>query len=101
MGMFDNVKCERVMPDGFDGRGRIFQTKDFDCDLDTLEITEDGRLMLHPYAAWGEEQSDAPEELDFHGWFNFYGYGEDRVWHEYRAKFTDGRLVEIRALEAQ
>jgi hypothetical protein len=39
-------------------------------------------------------------EVKHHGWVNFYtGTGDNQngtyVWHEYWAKFTDGKLIEI------
>lgn len=44
MGMFDYIRCEAPLPDGWEP-GEL-QTKDFDCDLVTHVITKDGRLML-------------------------------------------------------
>jgi len=56
------------------------------------------------------------EDLNFHGDFNFYGdegigprvptktpsgtsyYEQEKRWHEYYARFTDGQLVSIRAV---
>jgi len=103
MGMFDYVKCERVMPDGLDGRETIFQSKDFRCNMDTLEITEDGQLLRHSYDDWSSADKKLlpPKTIDFHGWLHFYEYDKDKVWHEYRAKFTDGRLVEIKLTSPQ
>lgn len=43
MGMFDNIRCQIPLPDGFTGE---MQTKDFDCALGTLLIRADGRLMI-------------------------------------------------------
>jgi len=42
MGLFDTVYCEYPLPEGADGT-RPFQTKDFECLLDTYLITEEGR----------------------------------------------------------
>jgi hypothetical protein len=119
MGMFDYVKCERVLPDGFDGRGVEFQTKDFDCSMHTIEITADGQLIEHGWVWDGmvpreertfpDEPEDSPlslvgsmkhrdlppERLDFHGVMQFYTTAGN-VWREYSAKFTDGKLVEIK-----
>lgn len=87
MGMFDYIKCEAPLPDGFDGE---LQTKDFDCEMTTHIITKDGRLMLgsirrvHKY-----------EDANFHGLVHFYGTDADENWHEYNARFTDGQLVRI------
>lgn len=61
---------------------------------------------------WGK-RNRRWEDLNFHGDFNFYGdepigervltktasgtsyYQQDRRWHEYTARFTEGRLVRI------
>jgi hypothetical protein len=102
MGMYDDLRCERVMPDGFDGRAHSFQTKDMGCDMAMYEITPEGRLMQHLNAdddisgMFGGERVKW-RDTHFHGWLNFYtfintGPGE---WHGYNAKFTDGQLVSI------
>lgn len=44
MGMYDNVEVKYPLPPP---GGENFQTKDFDCQLDSLEITADGRLLRH------------------------------------------------------
>jgi len=114
MGMFDYIRCEAPLPDGFKGE---LQTKDFDCEMVEHLITADGRLMLEQIDSVEEVPKaerpypDAPEgssmsfvgcirtirsrhQSDFHGVIRFYG-GDRHEWHEYRAKFTDGRLVSI------
>ena len=129
MGMFDYVKCEVPLPDGFEGE---LQTKDFaNPYMETYTITKDGRLLRRyivdhkpvpegewEYSAddpnplhriWHEHSKTRPvlaeEDVEYHGWLNFYGYsgdvndrykpGGEYQWHEYNAKFTDGRLVTI------
>ena len=146
MGMFDYIRCEAPLPDGWQPDGPL-QTKDFDCDLVCHVITKDGRLMLEQIDATHivpKEERPYPNEPDdsllgmcgmlrsdkslhehkFHGIVNFYGseyrtpddkparpngvsHGADgvtewltgkplkHIWHEYNAKFTDGKLVEI------
>lgn len=123
MGMFDNVKCEAPLPDGF--TAPCFQSKDFACEMDTYTITSAGRLMRRyvqdrvptPESEWEyvgatdplhqlwHESSKwrniyAERDVNFHGWMRFYtdtGKHADGTfqWHEYKAKFTDGQLVEI------
>lgn len=149
MGMFDYIRCEAPLPDGWQP-SEWMQTKDFDCEMVCHVITADGRLMLEridethivpkeerPYPNEPEDsllgmcgmlRSDkSMHESNFHGIVNFYG-GEYRtlddkpyraprgtthhggevfdtasgerlkyIWHEYKAKFTDGRLVSIEA----
>ena len=41
--MFDHVRSEIPLPDGFTGE---LQSKDFDCILTTILIRADGRLMI-------------------------------------------------------
>lgn len=88
MGMYDNVVCKKPLPDGY--QGNSMQTKCFSCELDTYEISVSGRLLR---SSWSK---DSTEDVNYHGWFRFYD--SDKVtgnWHEYKAKFTDGNLVEI------
>jgi len=113
MGMFDYLRCEAQLPDGWDGHE--LQTKDFLCEMVTHVITKDGRLMLEqidethlvpkaerPYpdedgllAACGMLRVvKSLHDSCYHGVVNFYGSDGD-CWHEYNAKFTDGQLVEI------
>lgn len=110
MGMFDHVRCEVPLPDGFTG---AMQTKDFDCVLGTLLIRADGRLMIQE-CDWEEvplEERPNPvipflgsrrainkrwHDLDFHGDFRFHGSeGVGGKWHEYAARFTHGTLESI------
>jgi hypothetical protein len=112
MGMFDYVRCEVPLPDGYAGE---LQTKDFDSPyLLTHVITKEGRLLQgvllrieevpkaerdYPDApdddirSWIGSQRHVTEQRDanFHGMLSFYGLGD----HEYVAKFTDGQLVGI------
>ena len=120
MGMFDYIKCDVPLPDGWAPKGPL-QTKDFCCEMVTHIITKDGRLMLEridktevvPKAE--RMYPDAPDDdissmfgslrdtrslhdSQFHGIVNFYsheGPSFDGKWHEYNAKFTDGQLVSI------
>jgi hypothetical protein len=116
--MFDYVRCEVPLPDGFDGE---LQTKDLNRELVTHVITKDGRLIrewiTHTTEVPNEERPYPNDEgirgligsvkihtdsadAEFHGILNFYGtegeHGEPSYrWHEYNAKFTDGQLVGI------
>ena len=99
MGMFDDVTVEVPLPDGATLAG--FQTKDFDCLLDTYTIRENGELWRETWL-FGQEHSS--ERVDFHGRFRFYTFSDEAnamtSWHEYEAKFTDGKLDEIVVLES-
>jgi hypothetical protein len=120
MGMYDYIRCEVPLPDGFTGE---LQTKDFDCQLVTHIITKEGRLMKEQIDGYEEvPKAERPypdasgndfhrfigsvrtitsrHDAKFHGIVNFYGCDgnhEDGTyqWHEYNAKFTDGQLVSI------
>jgi len=121
MGMFDYVRCETPLPDGFAGE---LQSKDFDCRMTEIVIRADGRLEIEDWEHESVPKAERPfpdaepgsikalcgmwrranrrwRDLNFHGDFNFYG-SEGRhgtpeyVWHEYIARFTDGRLAYIR-----
>ncbi|SKC08479.1 hypothetical protein [Sphingopyxis flava] len=100
MGMFDVLRCEIPLPDGFTGE---MQTKDFDCTLATLLIRADGRLMIEecdwedvplderpkpdfPFVGSCRAINKRWRDLDFHGDFRFYGSAGDK-WHEYAARF--------------
>lgn len=115
MGMFDYVRCEVPLPDGWLPPHPL-QTKDFDCDMVCHVISPEGRLMLERVEAVHEvPKADRPypnddgllgmcgsirtetslHDSNFHGLVNFYGHDDHNVWHEYNAKFTDGQLVSI------
>jgi len=100
MGLYDNVRCEAALPDGYSGGG--LQTKDLGCTMSTVTITKEGRLVGHLREWWWSEHKP-DRDLEFHGDFNFYGYegrkpqDPDWRWHEYTARFTEGQLVRITA----
>jgi hypothetical protein len=96
MGLYDTVKCDVPLPDGWTGTD--MQSKDLDCGMDTYRISADGRLMqryvaeLVPvpeseweyvgdsdplHAIWHEQSKTKPvwEERDtnYHGYLTFYG----------------------------
>lgn len=123
MGMFDDIKCDMPLPNGF--TGQHFQSKDLDCCMDSYHITAGGRLLkryvdrVEPVSEdqwehvgatdplrqiWHEQSKTkkvyAWRDTNFHGMLNFYTHegsmGDGTwKWHEYNAKFTDGQLVEI------
>lgn len=115
MGMYDYVRCEVALPDGYVPQSGFLQTKDLDCKLTTYTITSDGRLVSDRWHYESVPKSETVQSMfgimkvvkdesdvdhRFHGVLNFYdsegdhGTG-DWKWHEYNAKFTDGRLVSI------
>jgi hypothetical protein len=149
MGMFDWVKVDVPLPDGWRApNDETFQTKDFESTMTTIWITPEGRLMVEDSDIEIVPEAERPgydpatggftgslggligsirhinhkwRDLNYHGWFGFYGsespdnghtggfftngkrYSDvnmtvelpSLIWHEYRVKFTDGQLVEI------
>lgn len=113
MGMFDVVKCEVPLPDGYTGE---LQTKSFDSTLATISIRADGRLLIEeveyermPPSAWPPSKPRRPgllgelrrkssqwRDMNFHGEFTFYGSdNETGKWHSYVARFTHGQFEYI------
>lgn len=121
MGMFDELKCEYLLPDPI-VQNKTFQTKSLDRALDNYTITRDGRLILHParYELESEEEqppgpnvSEMPQaipegdaEILYHGDIDFYTSlgtpgDDDYEWFEYKARFAEGRLQWIQRVEKQ
>lgn len=97
--MFDHVKCRYPLPDK-EVQNVVFQTKNFECMLDTYFITEEGKLLMK-----GLKQRD-PVLVRFHGELKFYtstGSHEDNSfkWYEYIARFTNGKLQWIKRAEKE
>lgn len=91
MGMFDYVDCEVPLP-GLRSKMGNMQTKDFECSMSTYTIKEDGTLWTDCYGK--------PVQLaGYHGMLNFYAMERGGKWHEFNAKFTDGKLEGIEAIE--
>lgn len=79
MGMFDNVLVEIELEDCLNPELETWQTKDFDCALDTYVLTHSGHLV-------------GPNGImDYSGSVNFYSY-ENNIWREYNATFEQGKL---------
>lgn len=91
MGLFDDVRCDVPLPDGFEGgRWGQFQTKTFpEPYMEKYTITREGRLLHQP------SLKHEPTDTNYHGILNFYGGDTEGEWREYNAKFTDGQLVDI------
>jgi hypothetical protein len=98
MGMFDWVRCNKEMPDGFvckDNEADWYQTKDFSCNLSVFEITDEGELILRTDHSNGQEK----------GHINFTGeieiFAEDHRSKDlpgllYIATFVDSQLTSLR-----
>lgn len=105
MGMFDYVRCDYPLPSQEDV-GQEFQTKDFDAPfLRHYVITADGRLIrpVVNYEDHSDPTAPAGSFASLRGLMTPVPTGEveDLNWHGYvefgcyRAKFTDGKVVEI------
>jgi hypothetical protein len=74
MGMFDYIRCELPLPDGW--QTDELQSKDFDCEMVTHVISKDGRLMLDrghneevplmERGAWKPEWGDSESAVEEH-----------------------------------
>lgn len=118
--MFDQIKSEIPMPDGYVGE---LQTKNLACNMDSLLIRADGRLLIedckYEVVPPEEQQGDRSSlrsalfslrvidstwrDLDYHGDLRIYGSEKrtdsEAVWHEYVIRFTHGQLESIRIFE--
>lgn len=112
MGMFDYVVCEVPLPDGWEPSE--LQSKDFDCEMTTIRVSGEGRLLIERYETYtvpkeDRRYPDAPDgsimsfcgilgkrnrhwvDLNFHGDFNFYG--TERVGKQTFVQLTEGSNV--------
>ena len=122
MGMFDYLFIDtKMLPVSDEEKIAIgdepgWQTKDFDNTLTEVYITDNGELKISrwEYDVVPVEERPHPNEEGFlgfagslrrsnirletmphHGYVNFYSHiGSE--WYEFNAKFTDGKLVEIK-----
>ena len=119
MGMFDYLKINvDKLPITQEEKERYahefqFQTKDFDCYLNLYEITNDGNIIYRKYT---DEYLGETKELfaytgipndnngewvilkDYHGFVSFYD-SVDNIWFQFEAKFTDGKLQDIKRIK--
>lgn len=98
MGMFDYITCEYPLAETT-VQDEQFQTKSLDSELDRYIIGADGYLYFYQ---WNDDMSARRKRYDYHGDIIFYtGIGDTKDWdspdhwYEYRARFTEGRLVSI------
>lgn len=121
MGMYDNliINTDKLPVTDAEkkliGKNPNWQTKDFDCDLTEIYITDEGELKINrwSYEEVPKEERRHPdgegllglmgslrrvnerlETIQHHGYVNFYSNIGDE-WYEFFAKFTDGKLVSI------
>jgi len=97
--MFDCIICEFPLPNtDKELQEEEFQTKSFECLLETYVITKDRKLIL--------KEKNEDKIIPYHGDIIFYtstGNHEDKTyqWHEYLAHFTHGKLEYIKKVKKQ
>lgn len=121
MGMFDYLYIDtEMLPVSKEekeaiGKNPGWQTKDWDCILTEIYITNDGELKVNEwkYVTVPKEERPHPneegllgmmgsirrenerlEKKDYHGYITFYG-DINSEWYEFVAKFTDGKLTSL------
>ena len=117
MGMFDEIRIEQILPGNTKITDKWFQTKSFDNHMVRYVINANGELYKeHWDYEWVSDEgyiffkgylqkvkgSYRREYLtDFHGDVIFYAgwpdasVNEDRVWRDYTARFTEGKLTKV------
>ena len=94
MGMFDYIIIDqKLLPYMGNIASNYFenaewQSKSLDKALDTVTITENSLIEVN--------LSNKEKRIitDFHGFINFYTYVSE-IYYEFKAKYTDGKLVSI------
>ena len=114
MGMFDEIRVELPLPDNTPVSDTWYQTKSFDSYLEQYVINANGELYRELWDYEWEEDTDTffggrfkrinssyrrDYLTNFHGDINFYSSTPensiDRVWRDYYARFTNGKLQEM------
>ena len=125
MGMFDYLFIDKNMLPISDEEKIIigdepgWQTKDFDNVMTEIYITNDGELKINQWEYEDVHKEDRPfpdddgikglfgsvrrsnekmETIPHHGYVRFYS-SINHEWYEFNAKFTDGKLVEIKRIK--
>ena len=94
----------------------VWQTKSFDNDMSEYYITDDGGINqnIFQYESVPKEERPYPNDngilglagsirkidekivpIEYHGIVKFYS-NVDKEWFEFEAKFTDGKLINIK-----
>ena len=130
MGMFDElyINTARLPLNRAEkkrlGDNPVWQTKDLDCMLTEVYITDEGELKVNrwEYETVPKEERPYPDDdgllgnmgslkrvnqklevIPYHGFIRFYtsleGQDGSHEWFEFSAKFTYGKLTGIRRVE--
>lgn len=113
MGMFDTIKVELKIPGYSEVPDEEFQTKSLDNCLEHYVITANGQLYKEVWdVEWVDDDNHFlkgyPKQVEnsyrreyltnFHGDIIFYtskSMNEDRIWRDYTARFTEGKLSRV------
>jgi hypothetical protein len=114
MGLFDTLRIEMKIPGFTEVPDVEFQTKSFDSAMENYVISNSGELYREVWDYKWVDDNEVPiikgymqriegsyrrEYLtDFHGDIIFYTskpMSESRIWRDYTARFTTGRLTRI------
>jgi hypothetical protein len=95
MGVFDHIYSHLPLPESNLSPDTAFQSKNLDCLLERYAITADGRLLRCSSIADTPLDLADPVDTAYHGDLRFYGHGPDGTWHEFVARFTDGKLAAV------
>lgn len=122
MGMYDYLKISASKLPLSDEEKLIinddteWQTKDFDCILTTVEITDEGKVRyLDIEYDWDENakgglyqlfgqlgamvaKEKSWEDIQYHG-FIMFGNTINGIGYRFKAKFTDGILIDIERVD--
>src|SRR5262249_28593710 len=105
--MFDDVKCDVLLPDDRVPPGSWLQTKSLYCCLYKFTITAEGRLVFHKYRDEYEGDREVRPsvllphyrcvhvediDMDYHGDISMGALAQDGSFAEYVARFTHGQL---------
>lgn len=114
MGMFDTLKVEMRIPGYSEVPTDVFQTKDFNCQMDNYVITANGEIYREEWdykwyedlsTKFGGYEDKIPESYrrvyltHHHHDVIFYTSTPEmrakNMWRNYTARFENGRVVRI------
>jgi len=92
MGMYDELHIDKKhLPDNLKGNETGWQTKSYECLLDILKITEDGRLLIVKVSSGNGEKillTNYTGEIMFYDEIN-------NIWYEFIAFFENGKMFKV------
>ena len=111
MGMFDQIRIEQILPGNTEITNTWYQTKSFENQMINYVITakgelyeehwdyewvhDEGYIFVNGYMQKVEGSYRREYLTDFHGDVIFYKGLENKVFRDYYARFTDGKLSKM------